>query len=152
MRRKRTPTDSVLNRELEALRAEKGSNHGSFSGPVRSELVEAAHRAVAEKPGELRAWIWTLAGAAAAIGVLALWIGRPQTPLEMADLGSTPRIEVEKRGDHVVFNLENGQRVHTVSASENPQDFRTVPREEVKGGSFIDRLDRGPQLVFYRID
>jgi hypothetical protein len=63
------------------------------------------------------------------------------------------RIEAAKQGEEVVFTIADGRRVHQVRKSENPSEFDSAAAVRVRnGGSYRDGVDKGADLVFYRID
>ena len=64
----------------------------------------------------------------------------------------TPRIHVSKVDGRVVFHLQNGVREHTVTRSTDPGLLEQNRERSLENGTFSDRLDQGPDLLFYRID
>ena len=61
------------------------------------------------------------------------------------------QIEVSKVGDRVVFSIPNGGKEHTVSRSSDPRHFGVEGSVKV-ADSYVDRLDSGSNVVFYRIN
>lgn len=81
------------------------------------------------------------------LGLLLIQSGWIRTELP----AQTTRVEVLKRGGEVVFVITNGERTHRISKSSHPEG--NAEREVFTAqGEFRDRLDAGPDLVFYRID
>lgn len=62
------------------------------------------------------------------------------------------RVAVFKQGDHVLFNIENGDRRHVVYRSTDPVHFERASGVSVTDGAFQDGLQDQADLVFYRID
>ena len=63
-----------------------------------------------------------------------------------------PPILASKAAGEVIFTIANGNRVHNVYLSTSPDRFENSPAFTTRDGAFRDRLDGGPDLVFYRID
>lgn len=60
-------------------------------------------------------------------------------------------LTAQKQGNQVIFVIANGDRSHQVLRSEEP-DFKGATAFTTSNGRFVDRLEGGPDLVFYRID
>jgi hypothetical protein len=84
---------------------------------------------------------------AAALGT-ALWNGDGAVSPRGASIAS---IAVHRHNGEVVFTIDNGGRPHRVLRSTDP---RGEDVEQLAGGGrvFRDRLDSGPDIVFYRIE
>jgi len=64
-----------------------------------------------------------------------------------------PPISASKTHDgEVIFRIANGTRAHKVYLSTAPDRFDNAPAFTTRDGAFRDRLNGGPDLVFYRID
>jgi len=116
---------------------------GEGSGRAGSPLFRPVHR-------------WVAAGivpAIAALGV-SLWIGGRVTDRgpRVAAVDAPVRLEVAKIGDRVVFSVRNGGRDHLVIRGESAEELAAAPASPIERGTFEDRLDAGPGLVFYRIE
>jgi hypothetical protein len=51
-----------------------------------------------------------------------------------------------------VFSIANGRSEHRVAKSGRPDRFERGDRVDPDAGAFVDRLDAGSRIVFYRID
>ena len=69
-----------------------------------------------------------------------------------ADRHDPASVQVAKVGDRVVFTIANGGRDHVIVRSQRADRFDPSGAASVTTGSFVDRLDSGPDVVFYRID
>jgi len=98
-------------------------------------------------------WAW---GAAVPIFALSLLVGSvlmTQSPYDGGALVSPqPRIEVSKAGEHVVFQIQNGNTTHTISKSTSRSAGSEGETFTTTTGRFDDRLDSGSEIVYYRID
>jgi hypothetical protein len=65
---------------------------------------------------------------------------------------SPTSVEASKVGDRVVFTIANGGRQHRIVKSDRPDRFEGDSGVEAANGSYVDRLDSGADVVFYRID
>jgi hypothetical protein len=80
------------------------------------------------------------------------WLVRPAEIAAPVAADRFPPVHATKSGDEVIFLIANGQRPHAVYKSQAPNSFDAPPAFWTQDGSFRDRLDGGPALVFYRID
>lgn len=98
-------------------------------------------------------WAW---GAAVPIFALSLLVGSvlmTQGPYDGGALASPqPRVEVSKDGEHVVFQIQNGNTTHTISKSTSRSAGNEGETFTTTTGRFDDRLDSGSDIVYYRID
>lgn len=145
-----------LKQALEGYRAQ-ASGCESLSPEARSAVFRRVSEG--ERPGALAQLFvplhrWTaLAGASLALVLtVALWNGgRPEPGMQVAEFRTIHTIQAQKVANHLVVTIANGGTEHVVTRSIRPDRFDSSGSTTVQG-QFVDRLDRGPDLVFYRID
>lgn len=136
--------------------------NGSVQAEALSEVARIRILARAANPGRhappLRALFFplrqlVLAGALPLVLLTGL-IGYVTLQSLVATPGvEHPPISASKTSDgEVIFKIANGKRVHRVYMSTSPDRFEQAPGFTTRDGAFRDRLDGGPDLVFYRID
>jgi hypothetical protein len=154
---RRENSAKVLADAVQALRSHEADGAETLSEGSRSRVFQAVTEGDAVPPAWARLFTpWrrmALTGLAPLLLVVAVvgWLGlRVEGPRH--DILQPIGVEVVKTGDEVVFNIANGGRDHFISTSERPDRFDGSTRAKVVDGTFADRLDRGSELVFYRID
>jgi len=123
----------------------------------RARILESVGRTEAPRPlGPLFFPVGRLALAGALpLVVLTLMLGFLVTGGPgLAPVGEAgiPSVQVSKDGSEVIFTIANGQTTHRVYRSGAPDRFDETPTFTTSDGAFVDRLEGGPDLVFYRID
>ena len=83
--------------------------------------------------------------------LLSAMLGYMTLPGSGESAGASDTLTAQKQGNKVIFNIANGHRSHRVLRSEEP-DFKGATTFTTEDGRFVDRLQGGPDLVFYRID
>ena len=92
---------------------------------------------------------WALAGALP-VALLTLALGYGFLPGPETESDTAPTLRASRVGDEVVFQIANGGKPHRVYRSTSAGEAGEAMA--VTDGRFRDRLDRGGDLVFYRID
>ena len=129
--------------------------HESLSPGARARIVDQAsaaptgltHLSPVFFPWARTAAVSAVPAALLLFALVGLWPASVEPP------GTVPgTVEVAKVGDEVVFTIANGGQPHTIQKSHRPDRFdgsATVVNGE---DSFVDRLESGSKIVFYRID
>jgi len=98
-------------------------------------------------------WAWGAAVPIFALSLLVSSVLLTQGPYDGGALVSPqPRVEVSKAGEHVVFQIQNGDTTHTISKSASRSAGGEGETFTTTTGRFDDRLDSGSEIVYYRID
>jgi len=122
---------------------------------ARAEIVRAATRPDRESPRLPQLFVpwgrWaTVAAALLPAAILAGVLGWPtMEPPQPVEPGT---LKVSKKGDQVVFTIANGDREHRVQVSDRPDRFDRSGEVRLAGGEYVDQLEQGSSIVFYRID
>lgn len=160
MNRKSTTNSStpLLDEALAELRRAPTPT-GRLSDETRATILQAGLETAGPAERPLRTLFvplrkLVLAGALPVVALtLALgWMARPAVETTPLAAHGTPPVHVTKSGDEVIFLIANGHRPHAVYKSEAANRFDAPPAFWTEDGAFRDRLDAGPDLVFYRID
>jgi hypothetical protein len=159
--RKRREEGEKLDRAIQAWRGSAPTAE-SLSGDARNSIFNEFRKlhASGERPAPhatlflpAARWAW---GAAVPIFALSLLVGSVlmnQGPYNGGALVSPqPRVDVSKAGDHVVFQIHNGDATHRISKSESRAAGAEGESFTTTTGRFDDRLDSGSKIVYYRID
>jgi hypothetical protein len=159
--RRRREEGEKLDRAIQAWRGSDPSTE-SISDDARGSIFNEFRRlhASGERPAPhatlflpAARWAW---GAAVPIFALSLVVGSvlmTQGPYDGGALVSPqPRVDVSKAGEHVVFQIHNGDATHRISKSASRSDGDEGETFTTTTGRFDDRLDSGSKIVYYRID
>ena len=134
--------------------------HAPESEQLSIEARSAVFRevSVGNAPGPLAQLFMPLHRLTALAGIsltlvlaLVLWGGAP-IQLDGEAANDITAINAAKVGNHLIVSIANGGTEHVVTRSERPDRFDPAAASTVRGGEFVDRLDTGANLVFYRID
>lgn len=129
--------------------------HESLSPGVRARIVDQAsapstglnHLSPIFFPWARTAAVSAVPAALLLFALVGLW------PASVEPTASVPgTVEVAKIGNEVVFTIANGGQPHTIQKSHRPDRFdgsATVVKGEDR---FVDSLESGSKVVFYRID
>ena len=156
----RRETKEIEARELDrAIRDWRGQgSEEQLAAPTRARILEAVTERAAHGgstapliPLFLPVRRLALAAGLPAL-VLALALGYGARIAENPGEFGEPRLIATKQAGEVVFIIANGGRPHRVYRSTDPARLGTEAAFTATDGSFRDRLDSGPDLVFYRID
>jgi len=148
---------ALLDNAIDALK-ESGANGASLSDTVRARIVqtswnESTERASARRP--LRQPLrWMAIGGVVPVAVMVvaslvfLPLNRELEPSKAAPSFAG----AQKVGGAVVFTIADGRDPHRVVRSTDPARFNDAAAQSVTDGRFLDRVNSGPVVVFYRID
>jgi hypothetical protein len=143
-----------LDRLVLSWRAEAEARKQELSTAARARIVEGAHgeselRTLPALFTPTRQLVVASALPLLLAGALLIPIDRAVPPPPLQGQGVTT-VRVSKQGDQVHFTIANGNRDHYVSRSTQPDRFGEA--DVVSEGAYVDRLNGGESLVFYRID
>lgn len=156
----KTPTKSRTNKRLTGLEhwihAAESTPTERLSTVGRERIINDALRS--ERPQSALPALFAPARRLWLAGVLPLALAMlfvtglerggavaPDSPIE-------PVLRVSKMGDRIQFDLQNGEKTHTMVRSTDPRRIDAPQGLEMKNGSYAERLQDGSALVFYRID
>lgn len=149
--------DQLLDRAIDALK-QTGSLTSGLSEAARAKIVqsawsEASERAVARRPLFLpMRWLAVGGVVPVALFVVASLVFLPlQRVPEVVQAGPTFS-DAQKVGGAVIFTIADGREPHRVVRSTDPSMFNESASQNVTDGRFLDRVNNGPVVVFYRID
>jgi len=144
---------AVLNRAIAEWQG-SGSSDEALSGHARSRIVDETLDPARDPAAP--ASLFVPARRLALAGVLPVMLGAALVLL-LGHAGTyvtskAPRLQVEKRGGQVVFNIANGQKSHYICKSNVPNKFDCGRGVQVRNGAYADTVNDGSDIVFYRID
>ncbi len=145
-----------LAQAVEAARSVEGER---ISSSTRQRLASrlAANEAA---PGLLAPLFRPLSHSLAAVVAPVLVVGAVMLAINHEGIGgdsigaagqSATRIDAMKVEGRVVFNISNGGQEHTVVRSADPSRFDDSEAVRVND-AYVDRLDSGSKVTFYRIN
>lgn len=153
---RRTKRDGRLDPWLLAVGEEKGA---SLAKEIRSRVLSEALKP--SRSESLRSLFTPtrhilIAGTLPVVLGVALIVGlnpsvRPPATIPL-DAERAPRLAVSKVGDRIEFDIQNGDRTHTVYRSTDPTGFLAAGGVEVRGEAYVDRVQDQADLVFYKVD
>jgi hypothetical protein len=151
-RRKDSETD--LDPAVRALREVPAE---VLSGDARERILHGALEARSTSEAPLAALFaprrWLVAAAALPLLLAAALVALvDRSAISPTATGAPTRVEAMKVGGQVVFTIANGKTAHRVYRSTTPERFDLSAPVSVTDGVYRDGLDRGADVVFYRID
>ena len=143
----------ILDDAVAALRASTADEQ--LTDARRTAIFAAVQAVGPASPWEswrvgFRRW-WAVAALVPLTLVLGLAIWQGGAPGGEVEVGEGVTLHASKIGDRVVFDIANGNRDHLVQKSGSPDRFDARGGELVTEGAFVDRLDSGADLVYYRV-
>jgi len=144
-----------LDSAIDALR-ERGVQSSVLSDGMRAKIVQAAWAEASDRADSFRPvfhpmrWL-VVAGVVPVVLVVVASI----LPIPRDGSASRPGpafVGAEKVGGTVVFTIADGRDPHHVVKSTDAARFNQAASQGVAHGRFLDRVNSGPVVVFYRID
>jgi hypothetical protein len=151
-RSRNNESEAKVLRGIAALRDEPAA---VLSAPARDRILRDTIERTSQPAAALaplfapRRWI-VAAGVLPVMlaGALVALVDRSSVPSGT----DRPMVQAMKVDGQVVFTIANGSRTHRVYRSTTPDRFDLSAPVDVTDGVYRDGIDRGENLVFYRID
>ena len=147
--------NGYLDSAIDALK-ERGAQSSGLSLGMRAKIVQAAWAEASDRADSFRPAFHPLRWLVIA-GVIPVVLVVVASILPIPRDGSSSRpgpafVGAEKIGGAVVFTIADGRDRHHVVKSTDAARFNRSASQNVTDGRFLDRVNSGPVVVFYRID
>jgi hypothetical protein len=149
--------DRFLDSAIDALReSERDAASCGLSDVTRAKIVQAAWAEATDRAETSHSVFQPMRWLAVA-GVVPVVLMVIASILPLPREGAVSRrgpafVGAQKVGDDVVFTIVDGRARHSVVKSTDPARFNHGASQSVNKGRYLDRVNSGPVVVYYRID